>query len=209
MFSNRSKLPKNVLFKDITNVNDDQFIFCFNFPEFEYDFCCGFSLKNGSIFLSFLFLIFSIISLLNILKSNNNKIEIFSSIFLIIIYSISFILILISAFNYNFTFAYYAYLIYCTMLILNLSEILISTIFIFCGIYVPNGRENLFIKGISFLLIGSLYVGVYVYCLWIIFCYVVHLKYNRIELVCGNFLESKESSSEKIKDDEEYNLLQK
>ena len=208
MFSNRAKLPKNVLFKDITNVNDDQFIFCFNFPEFEYDFCCGFSLKNGSIFLSFLFLIFSIISLLNILNSNK-KFEIFSSIFLIIIYSICFLLILISTFNYNFTFAYYAYLIYTIMLILNLSEILISTIFIFCGIYVPKGRENVFIKGISFLLIGILYVGVYVYFLWIIFCYVIHLKYNRIELICGNFLESKESSSEKIKEDEDYNLLQK
>ena len=208
MFSNRSKLPKNVYFKDIANVNDEQFVFCLNFPKFEYDFCCGFSLKNGSIFLSFLFLVFSIISLINVLKSNN-KIEIYTSIFLIIIYSISFLLILISTFNYSFILAYYAYLIYTIMLILNLSEIIISTIFIFCGIYVPFGRENVFVKGISFLLIGFLYVGVYLYCLWIIFCYVIHLKYNRIELVCGEFLESKESSSEKIKEDEEYNLLQK
>ena len=208
MFSNRSKLPKNVYFKDIANVNDEQFVFCLNFPKFEYDFCCGFSLKTGSIFLSFLFLVFSIISLINVLKSNN-KIEIYTSIFLIIIYSISFLLILISTFNYSFILAYYAYLIYTIMLILNLSEIIISTIFIFCGIYVPFGRENVFVKGISFLLIGFLYVGVYLYCLWIIFCYVIHLKYNRIELVCGEFLESKESSSEKIKEEEEYNLLQK
>ena len=208
MFSNRSKLPKNVYFKDIANVNDEQFVFCLNFPKFEYDFCRGFSLKTGSIFLSFLFLVFSIISLINVLKSNN-KIEIYTSIFLIIIYSISFLLILISTFNYSFILAYYAYLIYTIMLILNLSEIIISTIFIFCGIYVPFGRENVFVKGISFLLIGFLYVGVYLYCLWIIFCYVIHLKYNRIELVCGEFLESKESSSEKIKEDEEYNLLQK
>jgi len=213
MFSNRSKLPKNISYKDIANINEEQFLFCFNFPKFEYEFCCGCSLKLGSIFLSFIFLLFSIFSLINVLKTQEkNNFDFFSSILLLIIYSISFLLILISSFNYNYIFSFYAYLIYSFMLILNFSEILITTIFIFCGIYVPYGQENIFIKGISFLLIGLLYIGVYLYCLWILFCYVIHLKYKRIDLVNGNFDKenyNNHNNNSRLREEEEYKLLEK
>ena len=64
------------------------------------------------------------------------------------------------------------------------------------GVYSPNGLENPIIKAFSFLLIGIMVSCVYMYFLWIIFCYVIHLKYNRVELVCGEFEKIKNRTSE-------------
>ncbi len=33
MFSNSSKLPNNVSYTQIANVNDDEFLFCIDFPK--------------------------------------------------------------------------------------------------------------------------------------------------------------------------------
>ena len=58
---------------------------------------------------------------------------------------------------------------------------------IFLGDYTPAGTQSRIVKGIGFLLVGLLLSGLYLYCLWIIFCYMIHLKYDRVDLVCGDF----------------------
>ena len=55
MFSNSSRLPSNVSYHQIANINDDTFLFCFDFPKLDFDFCCGCSLRSGVLFLGIFF----------------------------------------------------------------------------------------------------------------------------------------------------------
>ena len=186
MFSNSSRLPSNISYHQIANINDDKFLFCLDFPKLDFDFCCRCSLRSGVLFLGIFFILCGIGSLLNIIKVGT-QFELYSTIIMLIIYSIAFIFLLISGINFSYTCAYIAYIIYLTILILNLSEILFMTTLIFLGDYTPAGTQSRIVKGIGFLLVGLLLSGLYLYCLWIIFCYMIHLKYDRVDLVCGDF----------------------
>jgi hypothetical protein len=197
MFSNSSRLPSNVSYHQIANINDDTFLFCFDFPKLDFDFCCGCSLRSGVLFLGIFFIVCGIGSLLNILKAGT-IFEFYTTIIMLIIYSIAFIFLLISGINFSYQCAYIAYLIYFTLLIFNLIEILIMTILIFIGDYTPAGSQSRIVKGIGFLLVGILLSGLYLYCLWIIFCYMIHLKYDRVELVCGDFNKIKNINTESL-----------
>ena len=196
MFSNSSKLPNNVSYTQIANVNDDEFLFCIDFPKFDFDFCCGCSLRTGVLMIGLFFILCGIGSLINVISSGT-LIEYYTTIIMLFIYSIAFIFLLLSGFMYNFYFAYIAYMIYIVILFLNLIEIFLMTIFIFIGIYTPAGSESRIVKGIGFLLVGLLLSCLFLYCLWIIYCYMIHLKYERISLIIGDFNNSN-SSSENI-----------
>lgn len=196
-----SKLPPYVTYNQIANTNDDEFLFCLIFPKFEYDFWCGLSLKKGVLLIGFIFVLCGVSTLFSVLQTNNNF-NFYSSVILLSVYTFNFILLIISSINNSFVVAYLSYLIYCGILILNLVEVVVVTILILIGFYSPNGIENAIVKGVSFFLIGIMLSCVYIYCLWIIFSYAMHLKYERQNLVSGEYEEKINRS-----DEENYKLL--
>ena len=197
MFSNSSKLPNNITYTQIANVNDDEFLFCIDFPKFDFDFCCGCSLRTGVLMIGLFFILCGIGSLINVITSGT-LIEYYMTITMLIIYSVAFIFLILSGFIYNYYLAYIAYMIYIIILFLNLFEIFSMTILIFLGFYTPSGSESRIVKGIGFLLVGMLLTCLYLYCLWIIYCYMIHLKYERINLVIGDYNNSNNQNSDNL-----------
>ena len=190
-----SKLPPFVTDNQIANINDEEFLFIFSFPKFEYDFWFGISLQKAVLLISFCFILSGASTFLSVLKTNNTF-NFISSLSILSIYSIAFLLLLISSCNHSYVISYIAYLIYSGVLFVNILEVIVMSFLIAIGVYSPNGLENPIIKAFSFLLIGIMVSCVYMYFLWIIFCYVIHLKYNRVELVCGEFEKIKNRTSE-------------
>ena len=197
MFSNSSKLPNNITYTQIANVNDDEFLFCIDFPKFDFDFCCGCSLRTGVLMIGLFFILCGIGSLINVITAGT-IIEYYMTITMLVIYSIAFIFLILSGFLYSYLFAYIAYMIYIIILFLNLFEIFSMTILIFLGFYTPAGSESRIVKGIGFLLVGLLLTCLYLYCLWIIFCFMIHLKYQRISLVNGDYNNSRNQNSDNL-----------
>ena len=210
MFSNSSKLPNNITYTQIANVNDDEFLFCIDFPKFDFDFCCGCSLRTGVLMIGLFFILCGIGSLINVITAGT-IIEYYMTITMLVIYSIAFIFLILSGFLYSYLFAYIAYMIYITILFLNLFEIFSMTILIFLGFYTPAGSESRIVKGIGFLLVGLLLTCLYLYCLWIIFCFMIHLKYQRISLVNGDYNNSRNQNSDNLGEininENNYNLI--
>ena len=210
MFSNSSKLPNNITYTQIANVNDDEFLFCIDFPKFDFDFCCGCSLRTGVLMIGLFFILCGIGSLINVITAGT-IIEYYMTITMLVIYSIAFIFLILSGFLYSYLFAYIAYMIYIVILFLNLIEIFLMTIFIFIGIYTPAGSESRIVKGIGFLLVGLLLSCLFLYCLWIIYCYMIHLKYQRISLVNGDYNNSRNQNSDNLGEininENNYNLI--
>ena len=210
MFSNSSKLPNNITYTQIANVNDDEFLFCIDFPKFDFDFCCGCSLRTGVLMIGLFFILCGIGSLINVITAGT-IIEYYMTITMLVIYSIAFIFLILSVFLYSYLFAYIAYMIYIIILFLNLFEIFSMTILIFLGFYTPAGSESRIVKGIGFLLVGMLLTCLYLYCLWIIFCFMIHLKYQRISLVNGDYNNSRNQNSDNLGEininENNYNLI--
>ena len=210
MFSNSSKLPNNITYTQIANVNDDEFLFCIDFPKFDFDFCCGCSLRTGVLMIGLFFILCGIGSLINVITAGT-IIEYYMTITMLVIYSIAFIFLILSGFLYSYLFAYIAYMIYIIILFLNLFEIFSMTILIFLGFYTPAGSESRIVKGIGFLLVGMLLTCLYLYCLWIIFCFMIHLKYQRISLVNGDYNNSRNQNSDNLGEininENNYNLI--
>ena len=210
MFSNSSKLPNNITYTQIANVNDDEFLFCIDFPKFDFDFCCGCSLRTGVLMIGLFFILCGIGSLINVITAGT-IIEYYMTITMLVIYSIAFIFLILSGFLYSYLFAYIAYMIYIIILFLNLFEIFSMTILIFLGFYTPAGSESRIVKGIGFLLVGMLLTCLYLYCLWIIFCFMIHLKYQRVSLVNGDYNNSHNQNSDNLGEininENNYNLI--
>ena len=210
MFSNSSKLPNNLTYTQIANVNDDEFLFCIDFPKFDFDFCCGCSLRTGVLMIGLFFILCGIGSLINVITAGT-IIEYYMTITMLVIYSIAFIFLILSGFLYSYLFAYIAYMIYIIILFLNLFEIFSMTILIFLGFYTPAGSESRIVKGIGFLLVGLLLTCLYLYCLWIIFCFMIHLKYQRVSLVNGDYNNSHNQNSDNLGEininENNYNLI--
>ena len=210
MFSNSSKLPNNLTYTQIANVNDDEFLFCIDFPKFDFDFCCGCSLRTGVLMIGLFFILCGIGSLINVITAGT-IIEYYMTITMLVIYSIAFIFLILSGFLYSYLFAYIAYMIYIIILFLNLFEIFSMTILIFLGFYTPAGSESRIVKGIGFLLVGMLLTCLYLYCLWIIFCFMIHLKYQRVSLVNGDYNNSRNQNSDNVGEininENNYNLI--
>jgi hypothetical protein len=210
MFSNSSKLPNNLTYTQIANVNDDEFLFCIDFPKFDFDFCCGCSLRTGVLMIGLFFILCGIGSLINVITAGT-IIEYYMTITMLVIYSIAFIFLILSGFLYSYLFAYIAYMIYIIILFLNLFEIFSMTILIFLGFYTPAGSESRIVKGIGFLLVGMLLTCLYLYCLWIIFCFMIHLKYQRVSLVNGDYNNSHNQNSDNLGEininENNYNLI--
>ena len=119
MFSNSSKLPNNITYTQIANVNDDEFLFCIDFPKFDFDFCCGCSLRTGVLMIGLFFILCGIGSLINVITAGT-IIEYYMTITMLVIYSIAFLFLILSGFLYSYLFAYIAYMIYIIILFLNL-----------------------------------------------------------------------------------------
>ena len=190
-----SKLPPNLNYNQIANINDEEFFFCVTFPKFEFQCCCGLSLRTGSIIIALFYVLCSGFSFY-LAKDEPSMVNYISSITLLSVYSLAFLFIVISAVNFSYKFAYMAYILYCLVLLLSFIEILIVSTLMIAGKMNLTGTENQFIKAASFFLFGTLLAAIFLYLTWMIFCYVMHLKYNRTDLVCGRYGQSSKPAND-------------
>lgn len=197
----------NISYNQIANIKEDRFLFCITFPKLEDSCCCSkLNLKAGCILISLIFMICGGSSFLTV--PHKSTFNFLSSTILLGLYSLNFLLIVTSSITNNYWIALSAYFIYVIVLVINIIEIIIVTIFIFFKIFTPIGTENAFVKGISFLLVSILVSTIYIYCLWIIWCYTIHLKYNRIDIVNGTFgMDYSSRESMNNGDNNSYKLL--
>jgi len=181
-----------------TSLNTDKkflFLFDYDVKSLAVNCCCGCPLRLGVQILAILFLLASFFDLIFAL-SQDNAIDIVISLLIVAVYGTLGIMLFLSVLYKNVNQAYIGYFIYTLMFYYRITE----TVIIF--IMVAFGSRTLRIGEVKFeysgrfaLLVALLYLFIAVnillvqlYCIFIIFSYLVHLENGNHDLISGYIL---------------------
>ena len=166
------------------NSSNDSFLFIYTPKYLSVDSFCGCSLKSGIKIVSTFLLFISITNFYTVLKEEKLHEIIFSTI-LTIFYLTSSIYLFLSTVYLDYQYARIGYILFIFIFLVDTIEFIIAEIFIIYGIFHIYSTYP-FLMEIIFFLIGCLTVIIELYMLWISFCFMVHLKLKRLNIVYGD-----------------------
>ena len=180
-------IPKNTNSNHNITLNDntenDSFFFFFTPSKLDIDFICGCSLQCGVRLIAILFLLGSIGG---ILSSFGNQL-IFDNIVAFILsffYFFAGIFLFKSTVSYNPRDAKIAYLFYAGLAIFDIISFIFSCALISLGLSHVFGNGMFTLQKFAVFLVGGILTEIVkIYLVWIVFCYMVHIKLKRINLV--------------------------
>lgn len=165
------------------NTEKDSFLFVFTPSKIDIDFLCGCSLHCGVRLIAIVFLLGSIMGILSSMANQvifDNVIAFIVSIF----YFIAGIYLFKSTVSYIPRDAEIAYLFYAGLTIFDIFSFICSSVLISLGISNPFGEGNFTLQKFGVFLVGGIINDIIrIYLVWIVFCYFVHIKLKRINLV--------------------------
>jgi hypothetical protein len=177
------KEPENQLLNN-QNFTDEPFLFFFIPFHIDVDFLCGCSLYIGIKLIAFI-LIFA--SLFGIYTTLTLPFHIFNTMFSLLI-TVLYLIAGFYLFKSTITFSYddvkIGYFLYACLVIYDVFSFLLSYFLISVGIINPYGGTQFTVKKfvVSFVM-GIFSEIIKIYLVWIIYCYMVHIKVGRINLV--------------------------
>ena len=165
------------------NTEKDSFFFVFTPSKIDIDFLCGCSLHCGVRLIAIVFLLGSIMGILSSMATQvifDNVIAFIVSIF----YFIAGIYLFKSTVSYIPGDAKIAYLFYAGLTIFDIFSFICSSVLISLGISNAFGEGNFTLQKFGIFLVGGIINDIIrIYLVWIVFCYFVHIKLKRINLV--------------------------
>lgn len=165
------------------NTENDTFFFVFTPSKIDIDFLCGCSLHCGVRLIAIIFLIGSIIGILSSMATQvvfDNIIAFIVSFF----YFVAGIYLFKSTVSYIPRDAKIAYLFYAGLTIFDIFSFICSSVLISLGLSNAFGKGNFTLQKFGvFLVTGITNEIIRIYLVWIVFCYFVHIKLRRINLV--------------------------
>ena len=165
------------------NTENDTFFFVFTPSKIDIDFLCGCSLHCGVRLIAIIFLIGSIIGILSSMATQvvfDNIIAFIVSFF----YFVAGIYLFKSTVSYIPRDAKFAYLFYAGLTIFDIFSFICSSVLISLGLSNAFGKGNFTLQKFGvFLVTGITNEIIRIYLVWIVFCYFVHIKLRRINLV--------------------------
>ncbi len=157
-------------------IERQKFLFLFPIKNVSTRCCCGCSLQKGVIALSIIFSIIYTISFISNF-SLNFSFFLFLEQFFMVLLTFSYIILMISAFNENYKYAQFCYLVVAILFYLNLFAFIII---------IPS---KLSVVPFSYM---AMYIGMYItlevlklYFIWVIFSYTKLLKFRKTDVVKG------------------------
>ena len=154
------------LFLFETNIIDDTFY--------------GFSLKTIVRIISIFTLLVSITEFLNIFD-NKTFLKVIYDLLISVTFLIITYFIFDSTIEMNINYAYLGYFIYSIIWIFLLIKYLLQASLMLVGYLNPYENDFLRLKLITYVFIEAFIIGIYLYFVWILFCYYVNVKRGNIE----------------------------
>ena len=178
-------LPNNHDFElSRDNSSNDSFLFIYTPKYLNVDSFCGCSLKSGIKIISIFLLFISISNFYTVLKEEKLHEMIFSTI-LSIFYLTSSIYLFLSTVYLDYQYAKIGYILFIFIFLVDTIEFIIAEFFIIYGIFHIYSTYPLLME-IIFFIIGFFTILIELYMLWISFCFMVHLKLKRLNIVYGD-----------------------
>ena len=161
-----NNIPEKFLFLFETNIIDDSFF--------------GFSLKTIVRIISIFTLLVSITEFLNILD-NKTFLKVIYDLLISVTFLIITYFIFDSTIEMNINYAYLGYIIYSILWIVLLIQYLLQASLMLVGYLNPYENDFLRLKLLTYIFIEAFILGIYLYFVWILFCYYVNLKRGKIQ----------------------------
>ena len=167
------------------NPTKERFLFCFTPSNLALTAPCGCSLQTGSQLVALIFITFTLTPFYRSLQ--------FGSIVNILYFGIIFALyffagvsVLYSTYTYVYEYAHTGNFIYNFLFVLNFLDIILVAYYIFTGYYLPLGIDvPSTTQGLYYMAASFTILLIEMYMIWIVFCFMVHIKNGRNKLVQG------------------------
>ena len=166
------------------NSSNDSFLFIYTPKNLSVDSFCGCSLKSGIKIISTFLLFISITNFYTVLKEEKLHEIIFSTI-LTIFYLTSSIYLFLSTVYLDYQYARIGYIFFIFIFLVDTIDFLIAETFIIYGIFHIYSTYP-FLMEFLFFFTGLFTMFLELYMLWISFCFMVHLKLKRLNVVYGD-----------------------
>jgi hypothetical protein len=174
------------------NPTGEKFLFCFTPSDIAMTASCGCSLKTGAQLVSIIYIATTISPFINSLQYNSLWNIMYYGI-ISALYLFAGVSTLYSTYTYQYEYAHTANVIYNVLLMINLLDVIVVAAFIFSGYILPLGLEvPAFNQGMYFLLASGTIVLIHMYMIWLVFCFMVHVKNRRKALVNGDIYKTYE-----------------
>ena len=166
------------------NTSKDTFLFIYTPKNLSIDAFCGCSLRAGIKIISGFLLFIAISSFYAVLKEDKLTEIIFSSI-LTFFYLTASIYLFLSTIYLDYKYSRIGYIIYSIIFLIDTFDFLFAEIFMLHGDFQINVDYPVLME-IIFFIFGFFTMIIELYMLWICFCFMVHLKLKRLNVVYGD-----------------------
>ena len=166
------------------NTSKDTFLFIYTPKYLSIDSFCGCSLRAGIKIVSGFLLFIAISSFYAVLKEDKLTEIIFSTLLTFFYLSAS-IYLFLSTIYLDYKYSRIGYIIYTIIFLIDTGDFLFVEVFILSGVFEINSSYAI-LKEIIFFIIGFILIFIELYMLWISFCFMVHLKLKRLNIVYGD-----------------------
>ena len=166
------------------NSCNEKFLFFFTPKTVDLESCCGFSLRSGIKLVS-IYLLFASISYFCSILKEETWIEIILSILISLCYLISAFYLFLSTIYLEYSYCKIGNIIYTLIFYFDIIDCFIVSIRISTNqIYLL--FNSIIITQIIFIIMQFISILIELYMLWIGFCYLVHIKMERLNIVYGD-----------------------
>ncbi len=166
------------------NNTKESFLFIYTPKKLSIDSFCGCSLRSGIKIVSGLLLFISISNFYTVLKEEILTEILFSTILSIFYFSAA-IYLFLSTIYLDYNYAKIGYIIFTFIFIVDTIDFLFAEIFMIHGDFQINVDYPVLME-IIFFIFGFFTMIIELYMLWICFCFMVHLKLKRLNVVYGD-----------------------
>jgi hypothetical protein len=186
--SNMNIIDNNIQFSSISNIQNipslEKFLFLFEIEKPANQFCCGCTINTGIKIISFFFISVSFSCFLEIFL-NFSFFNFFANVIIFLTYfSVGYNLIYSLIYNSE-NHAYYAYVVYCILFLLNCLDSFVVLLFVLTGYLNFLETKKRIINFILLSLVIAIFTSIHLYILYICYSYWRHLKNRDFDLLKG------------------------
>jgi hypothetical protein len=174
------------------NPSNERFLFCITPTSLAMSAPCGCSLILGAQIVAIIFIACTITPLINALQTNILMNILYYGI-IGSLYIVAGISTLYSSYTFSYEYAHTSNFIYNFLFLVSVFDNLLIAFFILRGDVLPLGiKITAMEQGLYYLAACTLILLIHMYMIWIIFCFMVHVKNKRKGLVQGDIYKSYE-----------------
>ena len=171
-----------------TNPTDETMLFLFHPDKLDLDSYCGCTIRTGIKISSAILLFIGISNFYTVIKEESYY-EIISSLILSVLYCLSSFYLLFSGIKLEYKYAKIGCIVTGIIFYIDLFDFLYVSMMVVVDMYTPFDRQLYWVMLSVFVLFGILAILIELYIVWVSYCFMVHLKLKRTNVVFGDNLQ--------------------